>query len=109
MIKPTKGMLSGNKVIIRSKSNLRSGDQVLIVEPTTNVVISSRTGRFLGLDEKIIGRGHVVNNGNELCVILHSQTDGTRSNVQSMKERRLKAKASKGKDVLIKIINGKSR
>lgn len=68
MNKPSRGTLRRGKVTINQGSNLRCGDEVVVVEPLNTLVKSSRTGRVLGKDERVLGRGKIVQENGYLSV-----------------------------------------
>lgn len=103
MSKPIKANLVGRRVIIGKVAHIKKGDEVLVVRPLRKLVTSSRTGRIMGRDEKIIGRGIVtVNTKGMLEVVLP-----TTVKVVKPIQKRLFI-PNEENEVLVKLINDKT-
>lgn len=109
MLKAVKGMLHGDKIVLDGNTGLRTGDKVVVIEPTSDLVWSSRTGRILGRDEKVLGRGQVVKHGDSICVMMQKMTESL-DGINTRKHSPRKATSlKKEKTVIVKLINGKVR
>lgn len=110
MSKPTKGKIHRGVVSITGVTDLKPGDEVVVVKPLKVPVFSSRTGRVLGLDEEVLGRGTVVQAENSLVVQLEQikrQKADLKHAVKGVV--RFGVKHQQTNDVLVKLVNGRMK
>ena len=109
MLKAVKGTLHGDRIVLDGNTGLRTGDKVVVIEPTSDLVLSSRTGRILGRDEKVLGRGQVIKHGDTICVMMQKMTESLEGvNIRKHFSRKATS-LKKEKTVIVKLINGKIR
>ena len=110
MSKPSKGKVFRGVVSITGVTDLKPGDEVVVVQPLKVPVLSSRTGRVLGLDEKVLGRGTVVKEEDSLVVQLEhikrlkADIKPTIKGVVTFGSKRQRTN-----DVLVKLVNGRMK
>lgn len=110
MSKPSRGKIHRGVVSIIGLTDLKPGDEVVVVQPLKNPVLSSRTGRVLGLDERVLGRGTVVKAEDSLVVQMEHIKKLRADLKPSVKGiATLGGKLQRSNDVLVKLVNGRMK
>lgn len=110
MSKPSKGKIHRGVVSITGVTDLKPGDEVVVVQPLKSPVLSSRTGRVLGLDERVLGRGKVVKAEDSLVVQLEHINKLKADLKPTVKGVAVfGVKRQRKNDVLVKLVNGRMK
>lgn len=110
MSKLSKGKIHRGVVSITGVTDLKPGDKVVVVKLLKVPVFSSRTGRVLGFDERVLGRGTVVQAEDSLVVQLE-QIKRLKADLKPAVKgvAAFAMKRQRTNDVLVKMVNGRMK